>query len=69
MYRLGIAISINTDNDTVSNTDIIQEYERIIKETSLDERDILLCNYNSINYIFASDEVKNELRELYSDYL
>ena len=69
LYRLGIAISINTDNDTVSNTDIIQEYERIIKETSLDERDILLCNYNSINYIFASDEVKNELRELYSDYL
>ena len=65
LYRKGVKISINTDNDTVSNIDINSEYERILKETNLTLEDLLKCNYNSIQYIFATEKVKEKLKSIY----
>ena len=67
LYKLGVNISINTDNDTVSNTDINKEYTKILNETNLTIEDLIKCNINSIDYIFASDAVKNKLREKYKN--
>lgn len=67
LYKLGINISINTDNDTVSNIDINREYTKILNETNLTIYDLIKCSINSIDYIFASDKVKNKIREIYNE--
>lgn len=65
LYRDGVKINISTDNDTVSNIDINKEYEKILDETNLEIDDLIECNKDSIEYIFANKEVKNKLRDVY----
>ncbi len=68
LYKKGVKISINTDNDTVSNIDIISEYKYILDNTNLKIEDIIKCNYESIDFIF-NDKVKNKLKEIYKKML
>lgn len=63
LYRDGVKINISTDNDTVSNIDINKEYERILNETNLTINDLWKCNRNSIDYIFANQEIKDKLKK------
>ena len=65
LYRKGVKISINTDNDTVSSIDINREYARILQETKMDIEDLIKCNTNSIPFIFADDKTKNKLLNMY----
>ena len=65
LYRKGVKISINTDNDTVSGIDINREYARILQETKMDIEDLIKCNTNSIPFIFADDKTKNKLLNMY----
>lgn len=65
LYRKGVKISINTDNDTVSGIDINREYARILQETKMDIEDLINCNTNSIPFIFADDKTKNKLLNMY----
>ena len=65
LYRKGVKISINTDNDTVSGIDINREYARILQETKMDIEDLINCNINSIPFIFADDKTKNKLLNMY----
>ena len=67
LYNQGINISINTDNDTVSNINITEEYKRILKETNLTIKDLIKCNYNSIDYLFTSNEIKDKLKSIYQN--
>ncbi len=64
LYKKGIKISINTDNDTVSGIDIISEYKYILDNTNLKIEDIIKCNYDSIDFIF-NDNLKSKLKEIY----
>lgn len=63
LYNNGIKISINTDNDTVSNIDINKEYTKILNETDLTMDDLEKCNKESIDYIFADQVVKDKLQK------
>lgn len=63
LYNNGIKISINTDNDTVSNIDINKEYTKILNETDLTMDDLGKCNKKSIDYIFADQIVKDKLQK------
>lgn len=63
LYNNGIKISINTDNDTVSNIDINKEYTKILNETDLTMDDLGKCNKESIDYIFADLVVKDKLQK------
>lgn len=63
LYYKGVKISLNTDNDTVSHINILSEYEKILNNTNLKIEDIVKCNYNSIDFIFSSDEDKNYLKD------
>ncbi|HIS12681.1 MAG TPA: adenosine deaminase [Candidatus Onthocola stercoravium] len=63
LYNNGIKISINTDNDTVSNIDINKEYTKILNETDLTMDDLGKCNKESIDYIFADQVVKDKLQK------
>lgn len=67
LYRKGVKISINTDNDTVSGIDINREYARILQETKMDIEDLIKCNTNSIPFIFADDKTKNKLLNMHEE--
>lgn len=61
LYRLGLKTTISPDNDTVSNTDIIEEYKWILENTSLTEEDLKQMNINAIRGAFISPQKKAEL--------
>ncbi len=62
LYSNGVLISINTDNDTVSNINITEEYRNVLNNTNLTIKDLIKCNYNSIPYLFTTDEIKDKLK-------
>ncbi len=52
IYNSGILVSINTDNNTVSNTDIEQEYNLVLENTNLTFDDLIKMNKNAEEAIF-----------------
>ena len=61
LYRSGILTTINTDNDTVSNTNIEQEYEWVLRNTRLTYNDLIQMNINAARAIFNSVQTKANL--------
>lgn len=61
MYRSGINVTISTDNNTVSGTDLFKEYEYIMENTELTVQDILKMNENAIKVAFISSQQKESL--------
>ena len=59
----GIKVSINTDDMTVSNTTLKQEYETLVK-LGFKEKDLRWFAESSINASFADASLKKELLEL-----
>lgn len=65
----GLVVTINTDNITVSNISIIDEYNYLIKEQGFTLQDILKIIKNGIEASFASKEEKIILIKEYEDAL
>ena len=63
LYNYGIKVTINTDNMTVSDTNLANEYIKLINNTTLNIQDIINMNINSINASFLSEEEKDDLRK------
>ena len=61
--KKGVKVSINTDDMTVSNTTLKQEYETLAK-MGFSEQNLRDFAVNSINCSFASDEIKQYLLSL-----
>ncbi|WP_315116469.1 adenosine deaminase [uncultured Clostridium sp.] len=61
-YKDGVKVTVNTDNRTVSNTDLSNEYKFIFNEFNLTLEDYKELYNNSINASFAPEEVKEQLR-------
>ena len=61
--KKGVKISINTDDMTVSNTTLKQEYETLAK-LGFSEENLQEFAANSINCSFASDKIKQYLLSL-----
>ena len=61
LYKNGIITTINTDNNTVSNTDINQEYKWVLENTSLTYNDLVKMNINASRAIFNTPQKKAEL--------
>jgi len=57
----GIPVSLNTDNRTVSNTNLTKEFNKIVDAFGFDEEQLKTIYINSVEMSFASDEVKNNL--------
>lgn len=68
IYRKGINTTINTDNNTVSNTNLIEEYKYILQNTNLNMQDIIQMNTNAIRAAFISQERKEKLIEHLNKY-
>lgn len=65
LYKKGVKITINTDNMTVSNTSLENEYEKLINTGKIKFEDIVSMNMNSIDVAFISEEEKIELKRRY----
>ena len=63
-YKGGIKVGINTDNRTVSDVDLSYEVKFIFDEYNMSEEEYKDIYLSTVEYIFASDNIKKWLREL-----
>lgn len=63
IFQFGIKVGLNTDNDTVSNTNIEQEYEWVLNNTSLTIDDLKQMNLSSVKSAFTTEKVKKSLEK------
>lgn len=67
LYKLGIPISINTDNSTVSNISLTEEYLKIFNHFNFTLDDYKEMNKNAINASFLDLKEKEELLKYIQD--
>lgn len=60
-YQLGITISINTDNNTVSNISLTEEYLKLSKHFQFNLSDYQKINLDALNSSYLSKEEKQIL--------
>lgn len=58
----GVKVCVNTDDMTVSNTDLQQEWHHLIETFQLHEFEIGHMLLNSVNASFANEDLKQQLR-------
>lgn len=63
LYDRGVKVSVNTDNRTVSNISLTEEYSSLINYLDFTIDDLYQMNLNAIDYAFISEEEKEELRK------
>ena len=63
LFDLGVNLSINTDNRTVSNTSLTNEYTLLRDNLNFGINDFIKCNINAINSSFLSNDDKVKLKE------
>ena len=69
LYEKGVLITINTDNNTVSNITLSKEYELLEKYFNFTKKDFYTFNKNAVNASFISIEEKEELlKKLKKDF-
>ena len=68
LFRKGICVTVSPDNNTVSNTDILEENKYILENTSLTPDDLIQMNLNAARNIFGTEKQKKELEEKISAY-
>ncbi|MFD0618412.1 adenosine deaminase [Paenibacillus sp. GCM10027629] len=67
-YDLGLAVTINTDNTTVSNTNLSYEYARLAEHFHFEPEDFQKMNVEAIQASFAEDAIKKELLQHFIGY-
>lgn len=65
----GCLISINTDNRTVSNITLTEEYQKLASTFNFTIEDFCNFNINAINYSWLSEEEKQEKIKIITEYL
>ena len=63
MIDAGVKVCVNTDDMTVSDTDLQKEWHHMIETFQLHEFEIGHLLLNSVNASFAPEELKQQLRE------
>ncbi len=59
----GVKVTINTDNMTVSGTTLLHEFNLVMEKCGISEEQIRDILVNSIEATFATEDIKNYLRE------
>lgn len=67
LYDLGVKVTINTDNRTVSNITITEEYFKLQSAFNFTKKDFYNMNLNAINASFITEEEKITLRNKLSE--
>lgn len=70
LLDLGIKVTVSTDNRTISNVTLTDEYRRLIKFQGFTINDLLTCNINAVEASFLPEfekkELINELKDKYN---
>ncbi len=61
LYTIGVPVTINTDNMTMSRITLENEYDHCLNEMGFEYEDLILMNMNSVKHSFLKKEEKNEL--------
>lgn len=64
----GVTFCINTDNKTVSNTTLSNEYHLLVENHELTTEEFRQLNQNAISYSFAKNELKEQLLSEMTDF-
>ena len=64
LYDIGLNISINTDNRTVSNITLNEEYSLLKRYFKFSDNDLKNININAMKHSFASNYIKKRIIEL-----
>lgn len=65
LFDNDVNVTINTDNRTVSNITLTEEYEKLIKTFNFSLEDIKKMNINAINSSFLNQDEKKKLLDEY----
>lgn len=63
LLNMGIPVTINTDNMTMSRVTLDDEYDHCLNEMGFEYEDLILMNINSVKHSFMSEEDKKVLIE------
>ena len=67
LFNYGIKLCINTDNRTVSNISLTDEYINLVNILGFTYDDLVKMNLNAIDGAFISESEKDELRKLFQN--
>ena len=66
LYKLGVSLCINTDNSTVSNISLTEEYIKLRNNFNFTIEDYKQMNINAINASFINSKEKEELLKYFN---
>ena len=69
LYDAGVKVTINTDNQSISNITLEDEYDHAIEDLGFTYNDLIQCNINSIECSFMPEEEKPAYIEKLRSYL
>ena len=69
LYNKGVLVSINTDNDTVSNITLTEEYKKLIRTFNFDISDLEKMNEWAILNSFLNNQEKDDLMNTFKNKL
>lgn len=69
LYDMGCSISINTDNRTVSNITLTEEYQQLQAQFHFTEKEFCEINKQAIAYSFLDNFTKKELIKIIDKYI
>lgn len=69
LLYMGVPVTINTDNMTMSRVNLETEYDHCLNEMGFEYEDLILMNMNSVACSFMKEEEKEELIEKLMSYL
>ena len=64
LYDMGLLVTINTDNRTVSNTNLTKSYQDLQEVFSFTKQDFLKMNENALQSAFLNQDEIEELLAL-----
>ncbi len=64
LYDMGVKVCVNTDNRTISNITLTEEYENLIHYLDFTIDELYQMNLNAIDYAFLKKSEKEELRKI-----
>lgn len=64
---MGIKVTVNSDNSTISNTTLTEEYEKLFKFQEFDYNDLVKVINNGIDASFTVNEEKEELKTIFKN--
>ena len=65
LYNRGVCVCVNTDNATVSNINISEEYKKLHDEFGFEIEDFNKMNIDAIRNSFLNDEEKEKLLKIF----